>query len=310
MRNTTGKRHPRAASLAFLLLLLPVALMADTCGDMGAPPEPARQTTPDGGDAAAIWDGHSVAFTFTSDDGNADNRVWADVFREYGLRYTMFVTTRWVGLPGKLTVEDLRRLNADGFEIGGHGVTHTTLTTCSDPTLVYEMVTCRDTLATMIDAKEYRTHTFAYPSQAHDERVMAVARRLFIAARDGGVSPSGHPNFSEGDDTWENTSLYEVPVAVTMASLTGNNSFNRAQTAQVFREKMGDYRNRHRWICINAHKLTDCDATHMRWILETLIGAGGVWIAPFRDVAAVYRRKAGLPPLPEIEAGARPGPGD
>jgi peptidoglycan/xylan/chitin deacetylase (PgdA/CDA1 family) len=282
-----------------LLALLAPALLTGACGDMGAATGSAPRTVADGGGRAPlIWQGHDIAFTFTTDDGNADNRVWADVFREYGLRYTMFVTTRWIGMPGKLTIEDLRRLNADGFEIGGHGVSHARLTDCVDSALVYEMLTCRDTLATMIAAKDYRCLTFAYPSHAHDARVMAVAAQLFTAARDGGTDPRGHPNFSEGDDTWGNTTLYEVPLAVTMASLTGNNSFNRLQTAQVFREKMSEYRKRHRWIVIYAHKLSDCDATHLRWILETLIGSGGVWIAPFRDVAAEYRRKEGMPVAP------------
>jgi hypothetical protein len=59
---------------------------------------------------------------------------------------------------------------------------------------------------------------------------------------------------------------------------------------------VADYRRRHRWVVVAGHGLKDCDADHMRWILEEIGSGGDAWIAPFGEVAACYRRKAGLPP--------------
>lgn len=242
-----------------------------------------------------MWEGKSFAFTFTSDDGNSDNEVWADVFRELDLRYTLFVTARWIGQSRKLTVEQLRRLQADGFEIGGHGLGHLRLTDCTDSAQVYEMRGCRDTLEAMLDAHDYRCLTFAYPYHAHDKRVMATAARFYTAARDGGNDPRGYPDFSLGSATWENTSLYEVPVAVTIAGLTNQNGFTETQTRMGIRERLAEFREHERWVVVMAHQLSDCDSLHMRWILEEM-QAAGAWIAPFGEVAACYRRKVGLPP--------------
>jgi peptidoglycan/xylan/chitin deacetylase (PgdA/CDA1 family) len=230
-----------------------------------------------------------MAFSFTSDDGNAVNLEWVGRFRDLGLRYTMFVTAGWVGWPGKLTVGDLRALHAEGFEIGGHGLNHLRLTECDDATLAREMAGCRDSLEAMVGSPAYRCLTFAYPYQAHDERVIAAAETLFAAARNGGTSPSGRPNFSEGRATWEATSLYEVPLAVTVFDLTRGNQLAEEETRRAIRDRLPAFRSDRRWIVICAHKASDCDPDHLSWILEELIAAGDVWIAPFGEVAAEYR---------------------
>ena len=293
--STTPWRRFAGRPLGFLIAITLVSSWIVCCSDTGAPATPARTDRPDNR-PAEIWQGRSFAFTFTSDDGNADNLAWTDVYREFGLRYTLFITARWVGRPGKLTVQDLRRLQSDGFEIGGHSLSHPRLTDCSDSARIYEMVVCRDTLEVMIDSKDYRCLTFAYPENAHNDRVMATAGLFYTAARDGGTHPNGQPNFSEGRAEWDSCSLYEVPVAVTMSNLTGRNSFSEEKTRGAIRSRLADYRKRHCWVVVATHKLVDCDADHMRWILEELRAAADVWIAPFSEVAACYRRKIGLPP--------------
>ena len=70
------------------------------------------------------WNGKSCAFTLSTDDGHIDNLVWRDVFKEFGVRYTIFITTAWIDRLGKLTASDLNNLYIDGFEIAAHSVTH------------------------------------------------------------------------------------------------------------------------------------------------------------------------------------------
>jgi len=73
---------------------------------------------------ASNWNGKSCAFTFSTDDGNYDNLVWADVFREFDYRYTLFINSARIGTSGKLTETDLNNLHDDGFEIAAHGANH------------------------------------------------------------------------------------------------------------------------------------------------------------------------------------------
>lgn len=294
MRIICARTHRSWLRPLGLLALLFALGLCPSCGEVDTPAKPAPAVVP-ADETPLMWNGKPFAFTITSDDGNADNRQWAEVFRDLDLRYTLFVTARWLGQPRKLTVSDLRHLHADGFEIGGHSLSHPRLTECTDSALVYEMKICRDTLQTLIDARDYRCLTFAYPFQAHDERVMAVAAQFYTASRDGGLDARGYPDFARGSATWENTSLQEVPVTVTMADLTNKNAFTEMRTRIGIRNRIAEYRRHQRWVVVNVHQLGECDSLHMRWILEE-IRAADAWIAPFGEVAACYRRKVGLPP--------------
>lgn len=242
------------------------------------------------------WAGFSAAFTFSTDDNNIDNLVWAEVFRSAGVRFTLFVVPTWLGLPGKLSAQDLRQLHDDGFEVGGHSMTHLRLTQVDDETLIYQMKSCRDTLRDIVGREDYTCRTFAYPYHAHDERVMAAAETLFIATRDGGLSNQGHPDFSEGVATWDSVSPFEVPLQLTMYSLACKNTYSEEDTREAIRSRIDDWKHHSRWVNIYAHRLSgggwdDCDGAHMAWILEELQADGDVWIAPFADVAEYYRRQ-------------------
>jgi peptidoglycan/xylan/chitin deacetylase (PgdA/CDA1 family) len=287
-----------ARPFGILALLFTLALSL-SCREADAPASTPPVAPVD--EVPLMWEGKPFAFTVTSDDGNTDNRAWADVFRDLGVRYTLFVTARWIDQAKKLTVSDLRRLHADGFEVGGHSLSHPRLTDCTASARVYEMKVCRDTLEALIDARDYRCRTFAYPYQAHDERVMATAARFYTAARDGGNDARGYPDFARGSATWDNTSLYEVPVTATMAELTNKNRYTEMRTRIGIRNRLADFRKHRRWVIVTVHHLSDCDSLHMRWILEEIQAAGG-WIAPFGEIAACYRRKVGMPPYTVAQA--------
>jgi peptidoglycan/xylan/chitin deacetylase (PgdA/CDA1 family) len=65
----------------------------------------------------------SVAITF--DDGSeTDLLTAAPLLQERGFRATFYVTSGFLGKPGYLSPEQLRRLEAMGFEIGCHSMTH------------------------------------------------------------------------------------------------------------------------------------------------------------------------------------------
>jgi peptidoglycan/xylan/chitin deacetylase (PgdA/CDA1 family) len=236
------------------------------------------------------WNGYAVAFTFSSDDARADNLEWAETFRVRGLRYTLFVVTTWLGRSGYLTPGDLRRLHAEGFEIGSHSLHHPRLTELGDAELEAEVRGSKEFLESLLGGA-YRCRSFAYPYHAHDRRVMEAVARHYLAARDGGLSPEGHPDFSEGIARWDSVSLYEVPLLVTVGRLTGRNGHDQDRTRAVLREWLPGWKAQKAWVNVYAHRLSDCHTTHMGWILDELLRDGDVWIAPFGEVAAYYRQR-------------------
>lgn len=86
--------------------------------------------------------GGTLSITF--DDGYRDNHdVAAPILRELGLTATFFVTTGFIQSdvvpfwdrdlptqPGWMTWDQVRGLAANGFDIGGHTVTHLDMGTC------------------------------------------------------------------------------------------------------------------------------------------------------------------------------------
>ena len=240
------------------------------------------------------WNGYRAAFTFSSDDNNADNLVWADVFRRHGVRYTLFVVPSWVGDPTKLSVDDINMLHEQGFEIAGHGHSHVPFTTLDDLTLMEEIVGCRDSLEALIEDPEYRCKTLAYPLHDHDDRVIAMVDDYYIAARNGGTSSQGWPGFSQGKATWDELALYEVPLSATVKHLTEQNTLSEVHTRERIRSLIQAAKDKQIWINIYAHWLdrepAQIDADHLEWILEELLADGGIWIATFGEVSAYYRK--------------------
>jgi len=265
--------------------------------------------------ASGPWNDHAIAFTFSSDDGDRKgNLAWANVFKSRELSFTIFIPSTWVNMPvTKLTAADLRSLHNQRFEIGSHGRTHVKLTEINDVQLINELVgSCRGLEATLQDPN-YHCRTIGYPDHAHDLHVMAVAESLgFTAARDGGSSSQGYPNFSLGKATWTETSLFELPLTVVSSFLVGDgNTYSQATTRARVDSLIALTAPKNAWINIYAHTLDDIDAAHMTWILDQL-GKHDVWIANVETVADFYRAGHGLGIPPQVKdvpfQGENPGP--
>lgn len=77
--------------------------------------------------APVFPDGKTWAFTWTTDDGLTDNLVYEPIFSSRGLRFSAFLNGARIGLPGKITWDDVRYLYSQGHEIGNHGADHLAL---------------------------------------------------------------------------------------------------------------------------------------------------------------------------------------
>jgi peptidoglycan/xylan/chitin deacetylase (PgdA/CDA1 family) len=122
----------------------------------------------------------------TFDDGLADFDEFAwPVLRSHSIAATMYVVSdhidgdaEWLGrfgpAPRMLSWEQLRRLDAEGCEIGAHSATHRELDTIPRPELVDEVRGARSTLAMGLG---HPVRSFAYPHGYHDRAVKDAARR-------------------------------------------------------------------------------------------------------------------------------------
>jgi hypothetical protein len=111
-----------------------------------------------------------VSLTF--DDGDADQMAAARVLQRYRLPATFYIITGAVGTPGYVSRSDLRRLAADGNEIGGHTVSHLRLTALSTAEARRQVCESRSILARW----GFRANSFAYPGGADSSRTRAIVR--------------------------------------------------------------------------------------------------------------------------------------
>jgi peptidoglycan/xylan/chitin deacetylase (PgdA/CDA1 family) len=150
-------------------------------------------------------------FAVTFDDGwqSVKSVAWP-IMRELGVVGTVFVSTEytdkaeteprrgpaWDPFLGTehehelytLPWDDLRELDADGWEIASHCVRHPLLTTVDDDRLRHELTASRARIAEVL-GKPCRT--LAYPTGDHDARVVSFAREAGYAA--AGTLPAVFP---------------------------------------------------------------------------------------------------------------------
>jgi peptidoglycan/xylan/chitin deacetylase (PgdA/CDA1 family) len=116
--------------------------------------------------------GASVCLTF--DDGCETDLIAAvPVLREFGFHATFYVTAGFLGTTGYLTQEQLRALDASGFEVGCHSMTHAYLSDISGPELKREIVDAK------IRIEQILGHEIAHyscPGGRYDGRTLEQAR--------------------------------------------------------------------------------------------------------------------------------------
>lgn len=108
--------------------------------------------------------------TISFDDGWADQWQAREILGAHGLRGTFYVNARFTGRPGRMTMPQLRRLAADGHEIGGHTLTHPRLP--AQPVDEQRRQVCDDRAALL--GQGFAVRSFAYPYGANDATTRAV----------------------------------------------------------------------------------------------------------------------------------------
>ncbi len=112
--------------------------------------------------------------TTSWDDGDQADLKLAEMLRSRKIAGTFYVPTHPYGGRPALSHQDLKNLSAEGFEIGGHGVTHKLLWGLSEKELVEEINPCKPFLEDIL-GKEVRM--FCYPCGRYDANVIRALKR-------------------------------------------------------------------------------------------------------------------------------------
>jgi len=114
----------------------------------------------------------SVCITF--DDGcETDLIAAAPVLREFSFNATFYLTAGFVGTPGYLNSSQVRDLDAQGFQIGCHSMTHPYLSDLTEPELRREVVDAKLQIETIVG---HPIEHFSCPGGRYDRRTLQMAR--------------------------------------------------------------------------------------------------------------------------------------
>lgn len=118
--------------------------------------------------------------TISADDGHASVYNYAyPILSQYDIVQTFFVPSDYVGKENYVSLEQLLELQAAGWEIGSHGVNHTSLTGLTAADATEQMVLSKERLIAM----GLNVETIAYPFGNTSNDISNIAKEHYLAAR-------------------------------------------------------------------------------------------------------------------------------
>ena len=115
-----------------------------------------------------------VVLTF--DDGNKSDLITvAPLLKKYGFGGTFFITSGWLGGEQRLTWPEVRQLQAEGFEIGCHTVSHPNLLALTAGEIRRQIEVFDRACA---ENQIKKPVSFSYPGGHFDRRVLAILQDL------------------------------------------------------------------------------------------------------------------------------------
>src|ERR1039457_4604385 len=119
----------------------------------------------------------SVCITF--DDGcETDLIAAAPVLREFGCNAMFYLTAGFLGTPGYLNADQVRELDAQGFEIGCHSMTHPYLSDLMETELKREIVDAKLQIEAILG---HAIQHFSCPGGRYNQHALRMARQAGFA---------------------------------------------------------------------------------------------------------------------------------
>lgn len=113
-------------------------------------------------------------FVLTFDDGYRDNYTKGfPIARKFGFTGTVFVVTDWINGDGYLTLEQLKEMRQEGWQIESHTLSHPKLNELADEELGRELQESKRTLEGLLN---YPVNYLAYPYGNYDNRVICASK--------------------------------------------------------------------------------------------------------------------------------------
>jgi peptidoglycan/xylan/chitin deacetylase (PgdA/CDA1 family) len=134
-----------------------------------------------GPDALPIAAPQPVIVTTSWDDGDPHDLAVARMLADRRMAGTFYIPIKGHHPYARMDRAGMLSLDAQGFEIGAHGVSHPNLPQCDASQLDLEVVTCKKRLE---DDLSKEVSVFAYPNGRHNSKVIASVRQAgFVGAR-------------------------------------------------------------------------------------------------------------------------------
>jgi peptidoglycan/xylan/chitin deacetylase (PgdA/CDA1 family) len=135
----------------------------------------------------AAIDRPDIAISF--DDGNlTDIEIVLPALLKRGLSATFFIVPGWLGSPGFIDADGVRKLADSGMTIGNHGLAHLRWTPLTPDELTHEVVDARCRLEQLSGTP---IRTLAIPYGDYDDDALALVREHaydHVFTSDGGTA--------------------------------------------------------------------------------------------------------------------------
>ena len=127
--------------------------------------------------------GGAPLFSFVFDDGNdTDYLIARKIFLSHKAAMSVAVVTDWINAKGRLTADQVRELQADGFQILSHTESHPRLTSLTEEEADSELAGSKTALSRL----GIEPRGLVYPYNMSNGMVRRIARKYYEFARGGG----------------------------------------------------------------------------------------------------------------------------